>query len=69
MDHSEAVRSKAAERYLLGEMTPVAREEYEDHFFGCTECAQEVQAGAVFIDSAKGCSRFRGCFRCSCCGG
>ncbi len=53
MDHSEAVRSKAAERYLLGEMTPVAREEYEDHFFGCTECAQEVQAGAVFIDSAR----------------
>lgn len=53
MDHSEAVRSKAAERYLLGEMTPVACEEYEDHFFGCAECAQEVQAGAIFIDSAR----------------
>lgn len=53
MDHSEAVRSKAAERYLLGEMTPVAREEYEEHFFGCVECAKEVQAGAVFIDSAR----------------
>ena len=53
MDHSEAVRSKAAERYLLGGMTPVAREEYEEHFFGCVECAHEVQAGAVFIDSAR----------------
>ncbi len=53
MDHSEAVRSKAAERYLLGEMPPAAREEYEDHFFGCVECAQEVRAGAVFIDSAR----------------
>ena len=53
MDHSEAVHSKAAERYLLGEMTPVAREEYEEHFFGCVECAQEVQTGAVFIDSAR----------------
>lgn len=53
MDHSEAVRSKAAERYLLGEMTSSAREEYEDHFFGCVECAQEVQAGAAFVDAAR----------------
>jgi Putative zinc-finger len=53
MDHSEAVRTKASERYLLGEMPTRDREEYEEHFFGCVECAQEVQAGAAFIDSAK----------------
>ena len=53
MDHSDAVRTKAAERYLLGDMPARDREEYEDHFFGCVECAQEVQAGAIFIDSAK----------------
>jgi Putative zinc-finger len=53
MDHAEALRTKAAERYLLGEMTPGAREEYEEHFFGCVECAQEVQAGAMFVDAAR----------------
>ena len=53
MDHAEAVRTKAAERYLLGEMPAQAREEYEDHFFGCVECAQEVRAAAMFIDSTK----------------
>lgn len=53
MDHSEAVRTKAAERYLLGEMPARDREEYESHFFGCVECARELQAGAMFIDSAK----------------
>jgi len=53
MDHSEAVRSKAAERYLLGEMTPSDRGQYEEHFFDCVECAQEVQAGAVFVDAAR----------------
>lgn len=53
MDHSEAVRTKAAERYLLGEMPAQAREEYEEHFFGCVGCAQEVEAAAVFMDSAK----------------
>lgn len=53
MDHPEAVRGKAAERYLLGEMTPADREDYENHFFDCLECAQEVQAGAVFVDAAR----------------
>ena len=53
MDHPEAVRSKAAERYLLGEMAPADREDYENHFFECVECAQEVQAGAVFVDAAR----------------
>src|SRR5579864_2704402 len=53
MEHTEAVRIGAAERYLLGELSPELREQYEEHFFGCVECAQEVQAGAVFIDGAR----------------
>jgi hypothetical protein len=53
MDHTEAVRTKAAERYLLGEMAARDRDEYEEHFFGCLECARDVQAGAAFIDSAR----------------
>lgn len=53
MDHSEAISSRAAERYLLGEMDARVREEYEEHFFSCAECAREVQAGAVFIDNAR----------------
>src|SRR5437899_3751029 len=32
MDHSEAVRMQAAARYVLGELSPVLREEYEKHF-------------------------------------
>jgi hypothetical protein len=53
MDHSEALRTKAAERYLLGELTGDIREEYEQHVFSCSECAQDVQAGAAFVDSAR----------------
>lgn len=53
MDHSEAVRTKAAVRYLLGEMTERDRNEYEDHMFGCYECAQDLRAGAAFVDNAK----------------
>lgn len=53
MDHSRAVRSNANERYLLGEMTVEEREDYEAHFFDCTECAAQVKAGAIFIENAR----------------
>jgi hypothetical protein len=53
MDHSEAIRIKAAEQYLLGELTGDAREQYEEHFFTCQECAMEVQVGAAFLDNAR----------------
>lgn len=53
MDHSEAVRLGAAERYLLGELSPELREQFEEHFFGCLECAQDVRAGAAFVDTAR----------------
>ena len=32
MDHNEAVRMHAAGKYILGELSPVLREEYEEHF-------------------------------------
>jgi len=53
MDHSEALKQMAAERYLLNELTPDAREAFEAHFFECPECALDLRAGAVFIDEAK----------------
>src|ERR1700721_3898026 len=53
MNHDEAIRLKAAEKYLLGELTAELRDQYEDHYFGCAECAQEMRTGAVFIDNAR----------------
>jgi hypothetical protein len=53
MDHHEAVQTMAAERYLLGELTPELRDAYEDHLFGCAECATDVKLGAAFISHAK----------------
>jgi len=48
MDHSEALRLQAAERYVLGELSPELREQYEEHYFTCEECASDVKASAVF---------------------
>lgn len=53
MDHSQAVQQMAAERYLLNELTPEAREAFEEHLFDCHECALDVRAGAAFVDEAK----------------
>ena len=53
MNHDEAIRLKAAEKYLLGELSAELRDQYEDHYFGCAECAQDIRTGAVFIDNAR----------------
>ena len=53
MNHSEAIKQLAAERYLLDELTPEAREEFEDHVFDCQECAFDLRAGTVFVTEAK----------------
>jgi len=43
----------AAEKYLLGELTPEARDQFEEHFFGCQECALDVRAGAALVEHSK----------------
>jgi hypothetical protein len=53
MQHAEAIRSMASEKYLLNELTLELREEFEEHFFGCPECALEVRAGAAFLEHSK----------------
>jgi len=53
MNHSEALQLQAAEKYILGELAPELRDEYEEHYFECEECASDVKAAAVFGDSAR----------------
>ena len=47
MEHVEATETMAAERYVLGEMTPEDRDAFEEHFFGCVECAEDVRDGEM----------------------
>jgi len=53
MDHTEAVRLMAAERYLLDDLTSELQEGFEEHYFECQECALDVRAGNAFIGYAK----------------
>ena len=53
MEHNEAIQQMAAERYLLGELTPELRDAFEEHAFDCPECSLDLRAGAAFVDTAK----------------
>jgi hypothetical protein len=53
MDHTEAIRLTAAERYLLDELSPEQREQFEEHFFDCAECALDLRAASMFIQQSK----------------
>jgi hypothetical protein len=53
MNHNEARQLQAAEKYLLGELSLTQREEYEEHYFDCAECAVDLKAMAVFADNAR----------------
>lgn len=53
MDHQYATEKYAVEQYLLGEMSLQEREEFEEHYFSCPECAEAVRAGTHFADNVQ----------------
>jgi putative zinc finger protein len=53
MDHTAVVREKTTERYLLNELDPEVRDAFEEHYFSCPECAQDVSAGSQFVEQSK----------------
>jgi hypothetical protein len=53
MDHTAVVRDKMTEKYLLDELDSTTRDEFEEHFFCCQECALDVDAGALFVAHSK----------------
>jgi Putative zinc-finger len=53
MTHQQALDGLASERYLLDEMTEVERFEFEEHYFDCAECAEDVRLGEMIRHEAR----------------
>ncbi|HYP06066.1 MAG TPA: zf-HC2 domain-containing protein [Bryobacteraceae bacterium] len=53
MKHEEAVETLAAERYILGELDEPERERFEEHFFQCAECADDIRALTALREGTK----------------
>lgn len=52
-EHQQAIESMAAERYLLGEMTVEERDAFENHYFDCRVCAEDISTAAAFAANAR----------------
>jgi hypothetical protein len=53
MTHTQAVETLATERYILNEMSGADRDAFEEHFFSCEICADDVRVAAAVIGGAK----------------
>jgi len=48
-DHDAAIRRQTVEQYLLNDLAEDERTYFEKHYFECTECADAVAAGQMFV--------------------
>ncbi len=53
MDHNSAIENHTAERYLMGELNEAERDAYEEHFFSCAACANEIKSASEFMEGAR----------------
>lgn len=53
MEHQAAIETQAAERYTLAEMSEDEREAFEEHYFGCAICADDVRTLDALREGAR----------------
>ena len=53
LDHLKATKRNVADRYVLGELSPAQREEFEEHYFECVECAEDVRAFLAISSNSR----------------
>jgi hypothetical protein len=53
MNHNRAIETKSAMRYVLGDLAPGDRDEFEEHLADCSNCMNEVWMATSFAANAK----------------
>jgi hypothetical protein len=48
MNHEQAANAALHERYLLGELSPAERDEFEEHFADCSRCLEDLRSFEAF---------------------
>ena len=51
--HQQAIRTLAAERYMLGEMTDAERATFEEHYFNCRFCVEDIKGIDLMSRAAR----------------
>ena len=57
MDHAEATATAATERYLLGDLSAAEADAFEEHYFDCADCAEDLRTGVQFMSGGRGVAR------------
>lgn len=53
MNHQEIEQQEIIERYVRHKLPPDERRAFEEHFFACDECFEQVQSTAQFIAAVR----------------
>jgi len=53
MEHTDAIATQATERYLLGELNDTETNAFEEHYFDCHLCAEDVRSGMAFFEGGR----------------
>jgi hypothetical protein len=53
MTHEQATKDQATERYLLGELPENERDAFEEHYFECAVCADDVRAASTLVGTMR----------------
>jgi hypothetical protein len=53
MNHENAIREMAVEKYLLGELTGESRNVFEEHLFECQLCTADLKSGITLLEGMR----------------
>ena len=53
MNHEQALNHLSAAAYLLGDLTSEECDEFEQHFFNCRSCADDIRAGVLMFAAGR----------------
>jgi len=53
MNHQLAEQTQAVDKYLLNELNEAERLEFEEHYFDCQICAEQLQHNTIVVDNLK----------------
>jgi hypothetical protein len=53
MNHKLAEQTHAVDKYLLNELSATERLEFEEHFFDCPACSDELKQNVIVVDNLK----------------
>jgi anti-sigma factor RsiW len=53
MEHDTVAANRTVERYILGELDAGERDSFEEHYFECADCGDEVRTASAFLANLR----------------